>query len=243
MIRQSRLPPIFRLHTIDAENDVAVDAIRFADSGGDPATIICSEREDMLDCAIILHPETDLNDAMLVMYVAALGLGDALGTVVPAGIDMTFRWPNIIEANLGSVARLDLLIPDNAAGTEIPDWIAARVTTQVGELDGDWRDGAFPETSLFGEGCVEVTSSQLLESLARHFLTWLNRWQQDGFDPIRAMWLRHARSQGAEIDLTTATGRHQGVFSNIGDDGALELENGEHVGLRDALEALRGKPT
>lgn len=237
MIRQTRLPPIFRLQLIEPDLDVAAEAVRFANADGDPATIICAEREDVLDCGIILHPETDLNDAMLVIYVAALGLGDALGTVVQAGIDMTFRWPDIIEANLASVARLDLIIPDEAKGTDIPDWIIARMTTQVGDLDGDWRDGPFPETSLAGEGCVEVTTGQLLESFSRHFLTWLNRWQQDGFDPVRAMWLRHAGSHGAEIDLTTATGRHHGVFSGIGDDGALELDQGGRAPLRDALGA------
>lgn len=237
MIRQTRLPSIFHLHPIDPEIDLVEEAARFADSGGDPATIICAEREDILDCAVILHPEINLTAARQMIYVAALGLGDALGTEVPAGIDMVFRWPDIIEANLGSVARLGLLVCGGAVESEIPDWIAVRVTTQIGELEGDWRDGPFPETSLHGEGCVEVAADQLLESFARHFLTWINRWRHDGFDPVRAMWLRHARSHGEEIELETVAGPVKGVFSAIRDDGALEFDDGRHVRLSDAIGA------
>jgi BirA family transcriptional regulator, biotin operon repressor / biotin---[acetyl-CoA-carboxylase] ligase len=235
MIRETRLPPIFHLHLIDADGDVTDEATKFADQGGDPATIICAEREDVLDCAIILHPESDLTNAMLVIYVAALGLGDALGTVVPAGIDMTFRWPQIIDANLGSVARLGILVSDGASDMGVPHWIAVRATIQIGGLEGDWREGTFPETSLFGEGCVEVTCSQLLENFARHFLTWINRWQDDGFDPVRAMWLRHARSHGADITVETDAGPVQGIFLAIGDDGALEFDDGRRLSLRDGL--------
>jgi len=101
-----------------------------------------------------------------VMYVAMLGLGDALGAEVPAGIDMTFRWPNLIEANLGAVARLGLVIPDDAASDSVPEWMVVSLVVQLAEPAGDWRDGEFPEASLFGEGCVEVTGSGLLESFA-----------------------------------------------------------------------------
>jgi BirA family transcriptional regulator, biotin operon repressor / biotin---[acetyl-CoA-carboxylase] ligase len=245
MIRHSRLPPLFRLHPIGSGLDVGREAARLAEAGGDPATVICAEREDLLDCAVILHPETELADAALVMYVAMLGLGDALGAEVQAGIDMTFRWPNLIEANLGAVARLGLVIPDAAASDAVPGWMAVRLTVQIAEPAGGWREGEFPETSLFGEGCVEVTGSGLLESFARHFLTWLNRWQHDGFDPVRAMWLRHARFLGERIEIPMSAGPVRGLFSGIGDDGAGRLGDGakaRHVGLLEAIDVSVGNP-
>ncbi len=224
MLRQARLPPLFRLTPIGAADDVAAEAARAAKAGADPGTVICAEREDILDCAVILHPDMPREEAILVLYVATLGLGDAIGAEAPAGIDVTYRWPNLLDANIGSIARLDLELPADAADSEVPEWLAVRVRIQVGPLDDDWREDVFPETSLHNEGAVEVTVSVLLESFCRHFLTWLNRWQQDGFEPVRAMWLRHAPAHDQEIDLVLNSGQFAGAFAGIGDDGALELD-------------------
>ena len=62
----------------------------------------------------------------------------------------------------------------------------------------------------------------LLEIFARHFLNWVNRWQDDGFDPIRTMWLRHAPGHGEKIELELGGERLSGTFGGIDDDGALQ---------------------
>ncbi len=227
MIEGTRLPPLFRLEVLDGGADVAAVARLRAADGADPALVLCAERPDMLDAAVILHPETPLETASLVVYAAMLGLGDALGAVVPPGIDVTFRWPNRIEANLGAMAEVTLEIPDNAVPGAPPDWMAVRVMAVIGPLEDDWRQGGFPETSLREEGCAEVTSGEFLESFARHFLTWINRWEDDGFDPLRSMWLRHTpterKDDGLEIAIQIGDAVHVGLFRSIDDDGAMVL--------------------
>ena len=168
--------------------------VPMAADGADPATLLCADREDILDCAVILQPETALSDAMLVIYVGMLGMGDALGSVVPAGIDVTYRWPNLIEANLGVVARLGLSAPPVSAA--VPPWLTLRATVAVSSTDPGF------ETTLAEEGAIDVTAGHLLESYSRHLLTWMSRWQDDGFEPVRAMWLRHSDKQGQAIEIS-----------------------------------------
>lgn len=227
MIAGSRLPPLFRLEVLDADADVSAEARLRAADGADPGLVLCVERPDIFDAAVILHPEVPLEKASLAVYVAMLGLGDALGAVVPPGIDVTFRWPNRIEANLGAMAEITLGIPDNAIPGAPPDWMVARALTVIGPIEDDWRQGGFPETSLREEGCAEVTSGELLESFARHFLTWINRWEDDGFDPVRSMWLRHTQTErtenGLEIAIQIAGAVYVDVLRSIDDDGAMVL--------------------
>ena len=178
MIENARLPPIYRLVGIDAEDAVPAHADRLAAEGCDPATVVCADRADRLDCAIVLHPETPIGDAQLVLYVGMLGLGDALGSVVPPGIDMTFRWPNVIEADLGSVAKLTISAAKAPATSSVPRWMTLRAVVAVSNpLPPDDSHAAF-ETTLHDEGAVEATSVSLLESYSRHFLPWLGRWRQ-----------------------------------------------------------------
>ncbi len=220
MIESARLPPIYRLIPVGPTENILERAKTMAAMGGDPASLLCADRTDILDCAILLHPDAELDVSQLVLYVGMLGLGDALGSVVPAGIDVTYRWPNVIEANAAIAARVGLSVPAEAGYGEIPPWLVLRATAAISRRKAD---GLTFETTLAEEGAVEVTVSELLESFSRHFLTWLGRWQDDGFAPVRAMWLRHAPSHGERIALMVGDRQEQGQFEDIADDGALLL--------------------
>ena len=242
MFRNCKLPPLYRLITVEAGADTAAEARRMAASGAGPATVICAAREDRLDCAVILHPDLPAAEARLAIYLLALGVGDALGAVVPAGIDVTYRWPNVIEANIGAVARVAIDLPEAAADGDVAGWMVARATVVIGALPGEGLRQGFPETSLHDEGCVEVTTAGLLESFARHLLVWVNRWQDDGFGPIRAMWLRHAPGHGETVTIDAGGEQYTGVFDGIDDDGALVLKR-DGTEQRVALDAAFSEPS
>jgi biotin-(acetyl-CoA carboxylase) ligase len=194
-----------------------------AAQGADPATILCVDSADMLDCAVILRPEGALAQSRLVVYVGMLGLGDAIGSVVPPGMDITYRWPARIDANLGFVARVRLSAPSNVAETAVPPWLVLRTSVAVSGTPSDRVDGDGFETTLVDEGAADLTTRELLEGFAKHFLTWASRWQDDGFPPIRAMWLRHSAEKGREMAVSVEREVFRGVFEDIDDDGALLL--------------------
>jgi len=237
MIETARLPPIYIFMPLAADDDPLARACALAAGGSDPATILCADRPDLFDCAVILQPDTALGVSRLVLYVGMLGLGDALGSVVPAGVDVTYRWPNRIDANIGAVGRIRLCAPEGATDSEIPAWLVLHAAVAISGK-GEDRSGGFAfGTTLADEGAVEVTTGALLESFSRHFLAWLGRWQDDGFPPIRAMWLRHAASHGQNIEIRVGRRRERGLFRDIDDRGALLLDKGRTT-RRISLDAV-----
>lgn len=224
MIESARLPPVYRLVAVAAGGNPETRARALAAGGADPATLACADRPDRLDCSIVLDPGMALGEARLVVYVGMLALRDALGAVIPPGIDVTYRWPNLIEANIAPVARVDLHAPGAKTAAATPRWMTLRAVVALSTaIDGDPDAPAF-ETTIADEGGPEVTSVELLESFARHLLTWMNRWEEEGFAQVRARWLDHAPSRGERIQLVIGKRRSSGLFRDIADDGALVLE-------------------
>ena len=64
----------------------------------------------------------------------------------------------------------------------------------------------------------------MLESFARYFLNWVNRWQDDGFAPVKAAWLARAGEIGEPIMLDLGGRQYAGTFSGLDDAGELVLD-------------------
>ena len=87
------------------------------------------------------------------------------------------------------------------------------------------EDTSFPATSLAFEGTPSsVTEVDLLQAFSRHFLTWVNRWLDDGFQPVRQAWLSHAHKRGETIEVRLPKETLTGTFADLDADGALILE-------------------
>ncbi len=242
MIQRPRIPPAYRLVALASDIDLESEARRMAVEGADDGTLLWVGRDDKLDCAVILHPDDPLKRAVLVAYVAMLGLGDALSVVVPPLTEVTYTWPNRIEANGADVATVGIEVPNGAAAGSVPGWLVVFAGANVAPLPTKGSKVDLSVTSLAEEGCHGVGPAELLEAFARHFLTWVNRWQDDGFEPVRAMWLRHAPAPGETIDIDVAGEPVAGKFSGIGDDGALVLASDGAVRRVDLCDALFGVP-
>ena len=243
MIQRPQIPPAYRLVTLTSDLDLGSEARRMAVEGADDGTLLWVTRDDKLDCAVILRPDEPLERAVLVTYVAMLGLNDGLGIVVPAMTEVTFGWPNRIEANGADAGAIGLDLPEGVASGSVPDWLVVYVTVAVAPPVGSnaERPVSSPDsgaTTLRWEGCGDLTPVDVLEPFSRHFLTWINRWQDDGFEPIRRRWLHHAPALGKTINIDLRGETVAGTFVGIDDDGALVLDSegaSRRVDLRDAL--------
>ena len=196
-----KLPAQCRLLKTQPDADLRSVVRRHAEGGEPPGTILWSPRDDRFQAAIVLTPDEPMAVAALAVYLGMLAMGDALGSTIPAGIDVTFVWPNRINLNGGMLGAVVLEVPPVASPEATPEWIALSFDLAItdGAATADTKDAAV--TTLVEEGCGAVSSGELLEALARHALVWSNRWNDDGFAPLRPVWLRRIERDQDAVDL------------------------------------------
>ncbi len=229
-----RLPPAYRLVALDSVSSTNEEARRLAAEGAEDGTLVWAREQSdgrgrrgrrwesprgNLFLSLVLRPQCSLAEAAQLGFVAALGLGDAIGSVAPPLIEVTYKWPNDILVN-GRKAAGVLLESQGAEGSAC-DWLVLGVGAN---LVGFPEDTEFPATSLRFEGCPpEVTEVALLEAFGKYFLAWVNRWLEEGFAPIRKAWRNHAHGLGEEARVRLAREEISGVFKDLDDTGALIL--------------------
>ena len=65
---------------------------------------------------------------------------------------------------------------------------------------------------------------ETLEVYAAHLFNWMQRWQREGFQPIRQAWLEKAADLDSVINVDLGERRLTGIFKGLNSHGALELE-------------------
>ncbi len=237
MTERPSLPPIFEAFAVNADVNPFDRAVSLAKKDTEAGTLVWSEREEVLESALILLPERSLEDSLPVNLVALLGLGDALGSLIPPVISVTFGWPDRIEVNGGIVGNVHLAVAETPNPTAVPDWLVIGFTlAQRGGWDQEKDDGQH-RTTLIEEGC-QVDHLDLLEALCRHLLSWINRWQSDGFQPVQQAWMSRAPEIGKHIEIGIGDRVRQGTFKGLNEQGGIELvDQGRHqtIPLSEAL--------
>ena len=199
MTSDPRLPPLYRLFRTQPRADLRAAARRHGQGGGEPGAFFWSPRDDRFQAALALAPEEPLRVAALAVYLGMLALGDALGSLIPPGVDVTFIWPNRINLNGGLLGAVELDAPPGTTPETTPEWLVLSFDLAItGGVEHTAESIDATVTTLEDEGCM-VDSAALLEALARHALTWSNRWHDDGFATLRPRWIRRAE-HSLELD-------------------------------------------
>ncbi|HSR70912.1 MAG TPA: biotin--[acetyl-CoA-carboxylase] ligase [Kiloniellales bacterium] len=230
-----RLPPAYRLVALERVTSTNEEALRLAAEGAEDGTLVWAREQTAgrgrqgrswssppgdLYLSLVLRPECTPGEAAQLGFVAALAVGDAVGTVGPPLVEVTYKWPNDVLLNGRKGAGI--LLESRTGPDGALDHLVLGVGVNVRNFP---REARFPATSMVFEGAVpDLGPVPVLESFARHFLSWTNRWLDDGFAPIRRAWLNHAHGLGEaiEVDLTGETLR--GTFRDLDERGALVLE-------------------
>ncbi len=85
---------------------------------------------------------------------------------------------------------------------EIPAWLVVGAELDIAAPREDRQE--WSKTSLSEEAGPDITRTDILQSLAAHFLTRLHTWQEEGFRPVHDEWL--FRAEGREAPITVAHG-------------------------------------
>ena len=234
------LPPAYRLIALESVDSTNEEAKRRAREGAEDGTLIWALEQTAgkgrsgrtwtspqgnLYLSMVLRPDCSPAEAAQLSFVAAIGLGDAVGSVAPPMVEVRYKWPNDVLFNDRKGAGI--LLESQIAADGGLDWLVLGCGVNI----RSYPDGGEPAaTSLHFEGApARLDSVVVLEAFGRHFLSWVNRWLEDGFEPIRKRWLTHAKGIGEAIEVRLPKETLHGRFADLDDGGALllELESGE----------------
>lgn len=235
MRQEPRLPSVYRLVTVGRPDDAAETARSLARGGAEDGTLVWAKPDQSgraaedFSCALILMPECALSTAVQLTYVGALGLAEALASLLPPA-PLVFAWPSTVllgHARLAEVRLETAPPPESKESKESKegniDWLVLCAQAHVGRRrPEEWEH----LTSLCDIGGGDVTVEDVLEGFARHFLSWANRWLDDGFGPVRTSWLNRTESVGAEVTVAVGGAELTGTFIDVDPMGRLELDTG-----------------
>ena len=233
-------PPLLSGRAVKAGASAFADASHAAaHQKAGAGEVFWSQAVDRLDLAVVLEPEVDERRALQVHFVLMVACGDAVGAVGPPELAMQYRWPTAILANGAQVGRACLALPLASDPAAAPAWMVAGIEMAMLGAPDRPEPGLLPEqTTLWDEGCGDVDPVSLVESMSRHFLAWLNTWQDDGFAPVHEAWLARCEERGGELALDHAGERHQGRFLGLDEDGNLLLQSDQGTTTLDFSAAI-----
>ncbi|MCY0149376.1 biotin/lipoate--protein ligase family protein [Hoeflea sp. G2-23] len=231
MLPTPEFPPLLTGHAVPTHEDPLQVAFEGARLGRFSAGDLCwSLAETHARAAIILEPECCLAKALPMAPLMMVAIGDALGAIGPPNLALMYHWPTTLLVNGGEVGEVFLRGPEAAGLADIPEFIVLgfsvtmSVPAEIFDAPGLVRN----TTALFEEGCGDLDRTQVIEAVARHFLSWVDTWEHDGFAPVHTHFL--GRMQPADmLTVQIGTVAHEGRMVGIDEDGGLLLDGADGV--------------
>jgi BirA family biotin operon repressor/biotin-[acetyl-CoA-carboxylase] ligase len=235
------LPPAYELIPVDRVDSVIEEAVRRARQGAGEGVIVWAlEQSDAktrsgkqwespqgnLHCALIIEPEFDNATAAQLLYVAAISAGTAIADILSPMTGLRYRWPNHIYINDLKSGLLQIATPDGDADPY--PWLVLGLSVNVAHHPPNPEPERF--NSMHASGTPEANVGELLEAYCRHFLSWVNRWAEEGFGPVHKTWLQRADGVGGDIRLRVDDEIIEGRFGKLDSQGRInvELADGGH---------------
>jgi len=187
----------------------------------EPGLIHYALSDDALRAAITLAPEVPLESAIGVVWAVQLGLADALGALVPPEVAVHFRWPDRLLVNGALCGRFRAVAATRDPLAE-PDWLVVGVDLAI-LPDPAVEPGTHPDqTTLFAEGCGEITPLELLEAWSRHMLLWIHTYLDGGMAALHEDWCAKCDGLGQAV-----TQPQPGTLIGLDERGGLLLRQGD----------------
>jgi biotin-(acetyl-CoA carboxylase) ligase len=195
------LPPLFRLVTLREVGDAMAHATAIAAEEG-AGTLVHVGRFDLAEFAVVLEPDEPLWKARRAVYAGATALADALAVHAPPEKPIAFDWPDAIRVDRGLVGGVRLAWPAGADENEPAPWLVFGAMIRTVSL-GEDEPGLTPlSAALEDEGFDGLGSGRLVESFARHLMSAIDAWQEEGFGEIAKKYLtRLAPESGARRSI------------------------------------------
>ncbi|MDJ0957758.1 MAG: biotin--[acetyl-CoA-carboxylase] ligase [Arenicellales bacterium] len=226
------IPRLYDLIAVDSTDSSRAHAERLAVGGAEEGTVVWtkSQREGLgragnywmsgnrnLHCAIILRPEGPLELCCQLSLLSTICAAMGISRQAEPLEEFRYRWPNDIILNQGKVAGITL---SGKLYGAVVKWMV--VSLNVNVYDHPYSKG-FDAASMRGEGFQSFDRVQLLEAYTREFLSWINRWSEEGFEPIRKAWLFRGHQKNDPVRISLEDSDIVGTFDELSPTGAIKL--------------------
>jgi biotin-(acetyl-CoA carboxylase) ligase len=195
------LPPPFRPMALREVRDAFAHAVAHAEELGAGALAFVG-RFDCAEFAVVLEPDEALFSARRVFFAGMIALCDALAAAAPPEKPIGIVWPDAISIDGGLVGGGRLAWPEGIGEDAVAGWLVfgAIVRTASEKAERSWP---YPSaTTLEAEGFADAGAERLIESFARHFMSAIDRWSDDGFAALGQEYLSKLKQpEGVRLDL------------------------------------------
>lgn len=231
--RQPDLPGLYDLVVIEKADSAVAQAQRLARKGADEGTLVWAKAQQEgvgregnfwmsgnrnLHCALVLRPEDDFASCCQISLLNCICTAMAIARQAEPLEEIRFRWPNDVLLNRGKVAGMTLSGELDARGR--PGWMVVGVNVNVHECPSS---RGFSAASMRGEGFRDPDRVALLEAYAREFLSWINRWADEGFAPVRKAWLTKSPDEGEVTKVRLGDLVVSGKYHQLDESGSLHI--------------------
>ena len=209
-----RFPPLFSGMAVEGQIDPFDKACEQAARGCDAGLVVYNLGANTLQAALVFAPDVALGDAMAMMPLCGVGFQNALGALAPPEVAVHLDWNGGIRINGGSCGALRIAASDRAP-TAQPDWLVVGLQLPLWPQSDD--PGETPnQTTLYAEGCADVSAPKLLEAWVKHSLVGINTWLEDGPAPLHKEWSGLAFGIGESTEMKGISGVFLGVDEQFG---------------------------
>jgi BirA family biotin operon repressor/biotin-[acetyl-CoA-carboxylase] ligase len=226
--------PVFAYAEVGSTNDVALD---LAASGRGQSLWVRAERQNAgrgrsgrawVSPAGNLHATAALIEpcppviAPQLGFVAGVALHEAVaGTTGIGAPRLALKWPN--DLKLDGAKCAGILLEGRRVGPAGSFVVLVGIGVDVASAP---VDTPYPAAAL---ACVapSLTVEALFDALVVGFAAWRERWQREGFEAVRAAWLKRAVGLGLPARVRQGDGELTGLFAGLAPDGALILRTPE----------------
>lgn len=212
------------------------EAKALAAAGAVPWTIVWAREQDAgrgrqgrvwaspagnLYMSVILRPAGTAASIMQLSFAAGLAVAEGVEACASEVTRAMLKWPNDVLLDGAKVAGILLESTSDEDGAL--SWLVVGIGVNVENCpDGP----GITATSLRAMG-GEVNVETLLAAVVRGLAAWIERWEREGFGPVRRAWLDRAANLGGEVVVRTQTGELAGRFVDLDRNGAMLLESAE----------------
>jgi len=156
--------------------------------------------------SIVLKPGTPRETWGQLSFIIAV----ALGKCIEDKINYHLKWPNDILINDQKLAGILLEVHD--------DFVVIGTGVNITHAPDDRA-----KVSDFWDVSVNDFRDVFLSEIEKYFMMW----EEEGFAPIRELWMQHAYKLGENIQARLPNAIYDGVFEGLDDQGILLLRQND----------------